>query len=333
MSSLSDLSAAQERRASAHNRPVVPASFFGIPLGILALGLLWRSAADVWPVPSAIGEGLIAFGALVWCAVAAFWAAKWLYARKDAADELEHPVQCCFVGLAGVTALLISIGAAPHLRVAAMLFAALGGVWVLGFALWRTGRLWMGGRDHGATTPVLYLPMVAGGFVAASALAALGQPDAGQFAFGAAFFSWLAIESVLVHRLYTLPEMAPPLRLTLGIQLAPPAVAAVAYLNVGGGQPDFVAHALIGYALVQGLILLRLWPWLSAAGASPAWWAFSFGLAALPTAAVKLVAHGERGFVSVLAPVLTLLGTAAILAIGVMTLVLLARGKLLPKRA
>jgi hypothetical protein len=36
-----------------------------------------------------------------------------------------------------------------------------------------------------------------------------------------------------------------------------PAVGAVAYLTVGGGAPDIVAYALIGYALLQGLLLLR----------------------------------------------------------------------------
>ena len=173
----------------------------------------------------------------------------------------------------------------------------------------------MGGRDHSATTAVLYLPSVAGGFVLASALASLGWPDAGQLAFGAALFSWLAIKSVLLHRLYTLPEMPAPLRPTLGIQLAPPAVGAVAYLNVGGGQPDFVAHALIGYALLQFLILARLLPWLRAAGPTPGWWAFSFGLAALPTAAVKLVAHGDHGIMAWLAPLLSAVGTLAIFAI------------------
>ena len=162
----------------------------------------------------------------------------------------------------------------------------------------------------------------------ASALASLGSIDAGQLAFGAALFSWLAMETVLLHRLYTLPEMPVPLRPTLGIQLAPPAVGAVAYLNVGGGQPDFVSHALIGYAILQFLILAELWPWLRAAGPTPGWWAFSFGLAALPTAAVKLVARGDHGAMSWLAPLFTAIGTVAILAIAVMTLVLLARGKL-----
>jgi tellurite resistance protein len=41
--------------------------------------------------------------------------------------------------------------------------------------------------------------------------------------------------------------MAPAMRPTLGVQLAPPAVGAVAYLGVTQGPPDIFAHALIGY--------------------------------------------------------------------------------------
>jgi tellurite resistance protein len=176
---------------------------------------------------------------------------------------------------------------------------------------------------------VLYLPPVAGGFVLASALAAVGLRDAGQLAFGAAVFSWLAIESVLLHRLYTGPELPPALRPTLGIQLAPPAVGAVAYLNVSGGQPDLFVHALVGYALLQSLLLLRLFSWIRAAGATPAWWSFTFGAAALPTAVVKLAVRGDTGIVAQLAPWLTAASTLVVVAIAVMSLALLVRGRLL----
>jgi tellurite resistance protein len=39
-------------------------------------------------------------------------------------------------------------------------------------------------------------------------------------------------------------------------------VGAVAYLGVNGGVPDLVAHALVGYGLLQALLLLRLLPWI-----------------------------------------------------------------------
>ena len=71
-------------------------------------------------------------------------------------------------------------------------------------------------------------------------------------------------------------------------------------------------------------------PWLWAAGPTPAWWAFSFGAAALPTAALKLLARGDTGAVGVLAPWLFALGNLAIAAFVIMTISLLIRGRLLP---
>ena len=89
--------------------------------------------------------------------------------------------------------------------------------------------------------------------VTASAATNLGHQDWGQLAFGGGLFGWLAIESVVLHRLYIASPVPPALRPTLGVQVAPPAVAAVAYLNVGAGGSDIFAHALIGYAILQAL--------------------------------------------------------------------------------
>jgi hypothetical protein len=92
------------------------------------------------------------------------------------------------------------------------------------FGVYRTGQLWMGNRDPTTTTPVLYLPTVAGSFVSTIVLGALVTRTGAHRFFGVGVLSWLAIESVLLHRLYTASELPPPLRPTLGIQLAPPAV-------------------------------------------------------------------------------------------------------------
>jgi tellurite resistance protein len=311
-------------------RRAVPASFFGMPLGLVALGIAWQSATSVWALPHQIGATLIFIGSALWAYLFILYIAKWMQQRAAAEAEFEDPVQCCFVGLAGVVASLSSIGFAPYSPRVSLTLFALGAAWTIVFAVYRTGRLWMGGRSPETSTPVLYLPTVAGSFVSASAAAAQGHADWGQLLFGAGLFGWLAVESVLLHRLYTAEAMPPPLRPTLGIQLAPPAVAAVAYLNVGGGHPDLFAHALIGYALLQGLILLRLWPWLKAAGATPAWWGFSFGAAALPTAAIKLLAQGDGGPVSLMAPALFVVGNLVIVIIGLITIRLAVRGRLLP---
>jgi len=301
-----------------------------MPLGFLALGIAWQAAAGVWALPREIGASLVWIGSALWAALFILYIAKWIRQRAAAEAEFEHPVQCCFVGLAGVVASLSSIGLAPYVPAMSLALFALGGTWTILFAVYRTGRLWMGGRKPETNTPILYLPTVAGGFVSASAAAIHGHADWGQLMFGAGLFAWLAVESVLLHRLYTADPMPPPLRPTLGIQLAPPAVAAVAYLNVGSGYPDLFVHALMGYALLQGLVLLRLWPWLRAAGSTPAWWGLSFGAAALPTAAIKLLAHGDTGPAGLLAAPLFVLGNLVIVIIGVMTVRLILKGQLLP---
>lgn len=308
----------------------IPASFFGMPLGLIALGLAWRSAADVWHVPPLIEESLIWVGSLLWLYLFLVYLAKWFLHRAAAELEFGDAVQCCFVGLAGVVALLVSIGLAPQVPKLAFPIFLLGSAWTLMFGVYRTGRLWKGGRKPEATTPILYLPTVAGSFVFASAATNMGHADWGQLAFGTGVLAWLAIESVIVHRLYTSAELPPALRPALGIQLAPPAVAAVAYLNVTGNGPDLLVHGLVGYALLQALILARMGPWIGAAGPTPAWWAFSFGAAALPTAALKLLARGDSGAVGVLAPWLFALGNLVIAAIFILTVSLLIRGRLLP---
>lgn len=308
----------------------VPASFFGMPLGLVALGLAWRSAEVIWSVPKLISEILIWSGSALWALLFIIYLGKWFLGRADAQQELQHPIQCCFIGLAGVVGLLVSIGLSTEFRTLSVGAFCLGFAWTLAFAIYRTGRLWMGDRSPESTTPVLYLPTVAGMLVTASAVTALGYRDWGQLAFGAGLFSWLAIESVLLHRLYTASALAPALRPTLGVQIAPPAVAAVAYLNVSTGGADIFAHALIGYAILQALIVIRLFPWLREAGITPAWWSFSFGAAALPTAAMKMIAAGDRGAVAVLAPYLFAAGNLMIAAIATVTIVLIARNRLLP---
>jgi len=251
--------------------PAVPAAFFGMVLGLAGLGNAWRAATSAWHLPSAIGETLMAIATIVWAILVIMYALKWVYRRADALAEALHPVQCCFIGLAGVSTMLIALAVLPYNRPAAFILFLLGAIFTLGFAVWRTGLLWQGGRDSSMTTPVLYLPAVAGGFVTAAVAAAFGYADWGQLAFGAAFLTWLAIESVLLHRFYTLPEMPAALRPTFGIQLAPPAVGAVAYYAVNGGHADMVLSGLIGYGILQALILLRMLPWVMKQGFAPSY--------------------------------------------------------------
>ena len=310
--------------------PIVPASFFGIVLGLAGLGNAWRAAHQVWHLPAIVGEIVLGCASIVWAVLITLFALRWIVARAVSLAEAHHPVQCCFIGLAGVSTMLIALAAEPYSRLTAETLFGLGSAFTLGFALWRTGLLWRGNRDHTATTPVLYLPTVAGGFVAAGVSAALGYPDWGQLAFGVALFSWFAIESVLLHRLYTVETLPIALRPTLGIQLAPPVVGATSYLAINGGVPDMFAHILVGYGLMMALLLLRLLPWIMEQPFSVSYWGFTFGATALAIAPIRMAGHGDTGAIAILAPYLFAAANIVVGLIVLGTLRLIVQGRLLP---
>ena len=62
----------------------IPASFFGIVLGVMALGNDWRVAAGLWNLPRGIGETIMLLGAGIWGLLAAMYAAKWVWHRDEA---------------------------------------------------------------------------------------------------------------------------------------------------------------------------------------------------------------------------------------------------------
>lgn len=316
------------------NRPTaIPVGFLGISVGLLALANAWRVAARIWvfPVQAATLLTLLALG--VWLTLMLAYAGKWTLNRASARDELNDPVQSSFVALVPVSTLLAAQAVLAYSRTLAVIMFALGvsGGLVLGAYL--QGRLWQGGRTQASVTPAIYLPTVATGFVAATAAATLGWSHLGMWLFGSGLLSWLAIESIILQRVVVSDAMALPLRPIIGIQLAPPVVGGVAYLALTTGLPDLFAQALFGYGLIQALLLIRLLPWVRTQPFTPGYWAFSFGVAALPTMAMRMVERGATGAIQWLAIVLFVVANVIIGLLAIKTVQLLIAGRLLPANA
>lgn len=276
------------------------APMFGMILGIGGLGSCWRVAAQTWGAPAVIGEILAITAASIWLVWFVLYALKWIQAPDAAITEITHPIQSFFVVLVPMTTLIASWSIAPYLpKISfAMFLAGMAGQIV--FTVWGIGGLWMGGRAQETTTPVLYMPTVGGSFVSAIACGLYGYPEPGMLFFGVGFFSIIIMESVILHRLFA-HGMPVALRATMGIHLAPPAVGCVAYLVITDGPPDRLAYMLFGYALFQALVMIRLIPWLREQPFALSAWAYSFGVSALPLAALRFVERGNIGIVSTLA--------------------------------
>ncbi|MDE1180752.1 dicarboxylate transporter/tellurite-resistance protein TehA [Paraburkholderia sp.] len=312
------------------NRGPMPVAFFGIAVGALALANAWRVAVRIWPLPASIADGLTLAALAVWVVIVGAYAHKWLRHPDDARAELNHPVQSSFTALAPVSSMLAALALLNYSRFAALALFVVAVVSQLGLGVYLHGRFWQGGRAPELVTPAIYLPTVAPSFVAATASAAFGWTHLGMWFFGAGLLSWLAIESLILHRAAVHDPMPEALRPVIGIQLAPPFVGGVAYLSLTSGTPDMFAQILFGYGLFQALLLLRLLPWIRKQPFAPSYWAFSFGVAALPTVAMRFVERGATGPVEWLAPVLFVAANLVIGTLIVKTLTLLIRGTLLP---
>ena len=311
-------------------RTPVPVSFFSMPVGMLAFASTWHVGVRLWHLPEDVAMAFSLSGLAVWAVLLVLYARKWFTHRADAIAELAHPVLSSFVALVPVASMLAALALLPFAReFATSLFVATL-VAQLAVGLWLNGRLWMGGRPPELVTPAIYLPSVAQSFVGATASAAFGWTQLGMLFFGVGLLAWLAMESVILQRASVGTPLPAPLRPLLGIQLAPAVVGGGSYLSLTSGAPDLFAWILLGYGLYQALLLLRLLPWIREQGFMPGYWAFSFGTAALPALAMRMVDRGATGLVAALAPALFVLANLVFAFLVVRTLALLAKGALLP---
>ena len=312
------------------NRGTIPVSFFGIAVGALAFANLWRVAIRVWHLPTIAGDVLSVAALAVWVVVLLAYGHKWLTHAAEARAEMQHPVQSSFAALVPVSSLLAAQILQPYAHSAALALFGVAVVAQLVLGVYLHGRLWQGGRKPEMITAAIYLPTVASSFVAGTAAATFGFHQLGGLFFGAGVLSWLAIESMILHRAAVHEPLPEALRPVLGIQLAPPVVGGVTYLSLSSGTPDLIALMLLGYGLYQALMLLRLLPWIRQQAFVPGYWAFSFGVAALPTMAIRMVERGATGPLEWIAPVLFIAANVVIGILVVKTLGLLVRGKLIP---
>ncbi len=85
---------------------------------------------------------------------------------------------------------------------------------------------------------------------------------------------------------------------------------------------------MIGYGILQALVMLRLLPWITKEAFSPAYWAFTFGATALATAPLRLIERGDTGPVAQIAPILFIAANVAVGLIALATIWLIGNRKL-----
>lgn len=310
----------------------IPVNYFGITLGLFAIGLAWHHAAVLFPeLPQAIDEIILLISAISWILLSGMYIAKWIIARAQAKEELNHLVICCFISLIPITGMLFGISLLPLSKPIGIALIALGTIGQLLFAAYRSAGLWQGIHKVEATTPVLYLPTVAANFVSSTALAELGYSVWAMLFFGMGLISWLTLEPAVLQRLRNLNPLDEAIRPVIGIQLAPAFVAGNAYFHLNGGAVDSISLVFLGYGLLQLLFLIRLFPWIYAKGFSIGFWGFSFGLGSMANVGLYLTQASDGQGIAPLGMILFIFANLGIGLLFIGTLVRIAQGRFLLK--
>lgn len=252
-----------------------PPAIFPPVMGLFGLGLAWRRGAEVTGLPAGIAEVLLGAVTLLWLfALGAYLAKLWQRPGVVAEDLAILP------GRAGLAAANLSVvlcaavlvpyapGLALGLVAVAMVSHVVLGAWIL--------RNFLTGPDEArVVTPVWHLVFV-GYILAPLSLVPLGYARLSLgILFGAMAVAALVYAISAVQLIRRIPPA--PLRPLLAIHLAPVSLfATVAALL---GMPA-LSQVFAGLALAGVVVLVALGRWMTQAGFSALWGAFTFPSAA-----------------------------------------------------
>ena len=309
----------------------LPPSLFAIVFGLLGLAGAWgRLTGFRLEYTEVISTAILAVATGLLQLLLLLWVIKFVRHRGDVQKDFAHPVHGAMLSLMSLTVLLSVALWLPiypkHSDIAASItFAAL---MLQGVIAWRVvARAATGDLPADMVTPALYLPPVGGGLIGALALNALGSHGWAVLLFGMGIGAWALLEARVLNRLFTGP-LPPPLRPTLGVEIAPAPVATLVAATLWPELPADVLLIGLGISCGPLIAVLARWRWWTNVPFSAGFWSFSFPVAAFASIIVEAVRRG--GWPMEVAYSAVLVASAVIGYLAVRTLALLFRGRLLP---
>lgn len=252
-----------------------PPALFPVCLGLVGLGLAWRRAPSVFPVPSIIGAAFLLF-AVILIAISGICYTMKVAARPSVImEDLNRTASRGALPALSMALMLVAAGIFPHSRLIADVVWKFGiGLHVILLTLLLVS-LSRGNAERRTTNPYLFLAF-AGFIVAPIAGVRLGYTTLSAGIFTACLPVYFVILAGSVKN-SLLEPVTPSLRAGQVIHLVP-----VSVFGIVAGQLNYSAEFSVAVFL-SGLLalILLLWSgWISEGGWRPSWGAMSFPLAA-----------------------------------------------------
>jgi tellurite resistance protein len=309
----------------------IPLNIFGMGFGLAGLATAWRIAVDQHLAPHEVSDVLTGLAAVAWLVSVLLYLCYVLATRGALSSDLHDMTAGPFASLALITPILLAAdGIAPYSRSVASVIvdAFIVGVVLLGG--WFTGTWMRGGTDLDRLHPGYFLPTVAGGLIASAGAAEVGQQRLAQFMLGLGIVCWVIVGSMILGRLIFRPPLPDALAPTMAIEVAPAAVASLAYFFSYGTRITPFVTGLAGYGLLMVVAQIPLLGRYVRLKFSLATWAFTFSWAAVASTLLFWIdaehVNGARVFSYLVLAVISVL----VAAIAGRTVGAIAQNRLLP---
>ncbi len=303
----------------------MPLPLFASVMGTCGLGLVWHVVEHRWQLPPLVSVSLTAIAAALLIVLLASYGFKTLRYRDRVLKELRNPVRINFLPAISINLILLGILSRPWLEVASNVLWMFGATLQLVLTI-TIVTIWLNSeRPPNSLNPAWFIPAVGNILVPVASVPA-GYLLTGWFFFSVGLFYWIILGTIVFYRLVIGDALEKPMRPTLAILMAPPAVAFLAWLQLGSGLGG-VGMVLYFIALLNFLLLIPQVPGFLKLPFFPSWWAYTFPLAAFTVATFRFAeASGAVGDLALIG--LATLATVVITIVAGRTLLAVKRGEL-----
>ncbi len=264
----------------------VPPNIFSIAFGLCGLAELWHLADETVGGVGTVVFALYVLTLVVWLGLVGIYVAKLATVKGALSADWNNEILAPFISVGPIVGMILGVGlydwnptCGRILTVAcAVLSAIIGGL--------LAGTWIADGLQEEKLHPGYFLPTVAGGLIGASSLVSVGLTHAAWVAFGIGVICWLVLGSLVLNRLFFRPSLPTPLLPLLAIEVAPPAVAGIAWFKLTGDQLNPIQLGLSGYCILMVLVQIRLIGRYRTVPFAATYWAFTFSYCAVAAYAI-----------------------------------------------